>query len=120
LEQLRINSNEQGGLYEKQPIAIRGNLLNTSKPEKTVLGYFYAASQSGRRYFYKDVEGIDLAFNDNCYEEGLGRFGWKEFSPAEYPIYYTYVAGVVKILNLDCIDCRRSGGKTVKPDFWPK
>ncbi|MFH1159520.1 MAG: DUF4249 domain-containing protein [bacterium] len=118
-EQLRVNSNEQGGLYEKQPFAIKGNLLNVSNPERDVLGYFYAASESTKRYFYQDIEGIDRGFSDYCTEEYLGLFGWKEFFSWQYPVYYYYNIGVVKILNNYCIDCRLLGGTTVKPDFWP-
>ncbi|MBN1199196.1 MAG: DUF4249 domain-containing protein [Bacteroidales bacterium] len=119
-EQLRINSNEQGGLYEKQPFAIKGNLLNTSNPDKDVLGYFYAAAESSKRYFYHDVEGIDLSFSDQCFESSLGRFGFREYFPREYPIYYYYnETGMLRILNCYCIDCRLQGGTTVKPDFWP-
>jgi len=120
-EQLRINSNDQGGLYEKQPLAIKGNLVNMNSPEKEVLGYFYAASESSRRYFYHDIEGIDLNFYNYCSEESLGMFGWKEVFPWEYPVYFYYNEfGELKILNLGCVDCRKLGGTTVKPDFWPK
>jgi hypothetical protein len=119
-EQLRINSNEQGGLYEKQPLAIKGNLVNLTNSKNEVLGYFFAASVSSRRYFYHDIEGMDLGSNKSCYEEGLGRFGFKEFFPWEYPIWFYYSARVVRILTTGCIDCRQLGGKTVKPDFWPK
>ena len=119
-EKLRINSNEQGGLYEKQPLAIKGNLLNVSDPTRDVLGYFYAASESSRRYFYKDVEGIDLDFYNQCTEEGLGRMGWLEFGPDDYPVYYYYPSThSLLILSRECVDCRLLGGTTVKPDFWP-
>jgi hypothetical protein len=119
-EQLRINSNEQGGLYEKQPNAIKGNLQNTDKPDNEVLGYFFAASVKSRRYFYQQVEGIDLSFYNYCTEDGLGKFGWKEFFTWEYPIFYYYnEIGLLRILNAECIDCRRLGGTLDKPDFWP-
>jgi hypothetical protein len=120
-EQMRINSNEQGGLYEKQPLAIKGNLLNVSNAEKKVLGYFYAASESARRYFYKDVEGIELGFSNNCVEEPLGRMGWLEFSKDDYPVYYYYpTTHSLLILTQECVDCRITGGTTVKPEFWPR
>ena len=119
-EQLRINSNEQGGLYEKQPLAIKGNMQNLNSPEKMVLGYFYAASESNRRYFYHDIEGIELNFNDGCVKEELGMGGWKNVYPWEYPVYFTYVDGMLKTLTKECIDCRTMGGTIVKPDFWPK
>jgi len=119
-DQLRINSNDQGGLYEKQPLAIKGNILNKSNPDKEVLGYFYAASVMSKRYFYHDVEGIYLSFDNYCYPESLGKFGWREFFPWQYPIYYFYnETGALRTLNLECVDCRKLGGTTVKPDFWP-
>jgi hypothetical protein len=119
-EQMRINSNEQGGLYEKQPLAVKGNLVNKTHPDKGVHGYFYAASASSRRFFYRDIQGIDLTFNNCCSPWSLGMFGWKEVLPWEYPVYFYYnEIGALRLLNLECIDCRILGGTTVKPDFWP-
>lgn len=119
-EQLRTNSTEQGGLYEKQPLAIKGNLQNLTNPDKEVLGYFYAASVSSKRYFWKDIEGLEVNFYNYCFEEPLGLFGWREYGPRDYPIYYYYnLQGIVRILGVECVDCRALGGKTLKPDFWP-
>jgi hypothetical protein len=119
-EQLRINSNDQGGLYEKQPLAIKGNIVNKSHPDRVVLGYFYAVSEANRRYFYHDIEGIDLTFNNMCSEDYLGRFLWKEFGPDDYPVYFYYNGMTPKILSRACVDCRLLGGTTNKPSFWPK
>ena len=119
-EQLRINSNEQGGLYEKQPLAIKGNLVNASNPDKEVLGYFYAASETSKRYFYQNVPGITVDSNTYCSEDLLGRYGWREFTPDMYPVYFYYnKEKKLRILSYECVDCRRLGGTTVKPDFWP-
>ncbi|TFH05255.1 MAG: DUF4249 domain-containing protein [Methanosarcina sp.] len=119
-DELRINSNELGGLYEKQPFAVKGNLVNLSSPDKDVLGYFYAAAETTRRYFYHDVEGIVLDYNRECYEQELVPFFWRDVTPREYPIYYYYnESGALRILNLYCVDCRKQGGTTVKPVFWP-
>jgi hypothetical protein len=119
-EQLRINSNEQGGLYEKQPIAIKGNMINKTNPEKDVLGYFNAASASSMRYFYHEVPGLVVDFYNFCSPYGLGQFGWKEVNKWEYPVYFYYIGtGVVRLLNPECYDCRKLGGVTVKPAFWP-
>jgi len=46
--------------------------------------------------------------------------GWKNVYPWEYPVYFTYVDGMLKTLTKECIDCRTMGGTIVKPDFWPK
>jgi hypothetical protein len=109
------------GLYETQPAAIKGNLVNLTNPDKEVLGYFSAASESSRRYFYKDIQGLDLDFQTYCNEEPLGRKLWKEFGPNDYPVYYFYNSPQhnIRILNYECVDCRLLGGSIVKPDFWP-
>ncbi len=119
-EQLRINSNNEGGLYEKQPLAIKGNIVNLTNPEKDVLGYFFAASESSERNFFKEVEGITLNYFTDCFVEGLGRGGWSEYKTNDFPVYYFFDYGSVRILSYDCVDCRVAGGKTEKPVFWPK
>ena len=119
-EQLRINSNEKGGLYEKQPLSIKGNLKNLTNTATDVLGYFQVVSVSERRYFYHNIPGIELNFSDGCLKEGLGRGGWKEFYPSDFPVYYNFSGGSVRILSRECVDCRLMGGTTVKPDFWPR
>jgi hypothetical protein len=120
-EQVRINSEGFGGLYEKQPLSIKGNLLNLTNPEKEVLGYFFATSESSERYFYKDIEGLELDFSDQCFEFPLPMTGWAGFKKWDYPVYYFYTdAGALLILNDQCVDCRKMGGTTAKPDFWPQ
>jgi hypothetical protein len=119
-EKLRINSTQGGALYEKQPIAIQGNIMNTTNPEKEVLGFFYAASESSRRYFYKDVEGIELAYNDLCQIDVPERKGWLVYVPADYPVYYYFNELAQKrILSNECVECWLRGGTLTKPDFWP-
>jgi hypothetical protein len=119
-EQLRENSAKEGGLYEKQPLAIEGNIQNASDPGKTVLGYFYAASESTRRYFYSDIPEIEFTFNDLCQEDPLGRMGWREYWPRDYPVYYYFnELNLLRILANECIECQLRGGTTDKPDFWP-
>ena len=119
-EQLRINSTQEGGLYEKQPLSIKGNIQNLTDPGSSVLGYFYAASESTRRYFYSNVPEIILNFNDYCQEDPLGRMGWKEFTPRDYPVYYYFNEhAILRILADECIECQLQGGTTEKPEFWP-
>lgn len=119
-DKLRMNSSEQGGLYDEQPIALKGNIHNLTDPTQEALGYYYAAWESKRRYFFHDVEGIQLEFDDHCVEFPLPIKGWASFIKESYPIYYYYnEQGQIRILNNDCVDCRMQGGKTEKPDFWP-
>jgi hypothetical protein len=120
-ERLRVNSNEQGGLYEKQPVAVEGNLVNESPGGKQALGLFYAATVSEKRLFVMKPEELELDFFNFCNEESLGHFGWAEYRPKDYPVYYYYPrpgSGVL-ILSDECVNCTRQGGITEKPDFWP-
>jgi hypothetical protein len=120
-DNMRANSYEQGGLYEQQPMDIKGNVREMTGTGREVLGFFQASSVRVIRMFVKDVEGLDLDFKNYCNEESLGRFGWREFSPKDYPVYYYFnPAGSLRILSKECIECERLGGTMVKPEFWPE
>jgi hypothetical protein len=72
-DQLRINSNDQGGLYEKQPLAVKGNLEEVSGSGKAVLGFFHAASVSSIRLFLVNP-GLELTYPDYCNEYSLEEY----------------------------------------------
>jgi hypothetical protein len=119
-EVVKSNSGGFGGLYEQQPFSIKGNLVNKTSPEKDVLGYFYACSESSKRYFYHDVEGIELDYWNQCNEDPLPLSGWQGFMKSQYPVYYYYNEdAALRILSDECVDCRVRGGTLTKPDFWP-
>jgi hypothetical protein len=123
-EQLRINSDEQGGLYEKQPLPVEGNLHNLSNPDTKVIGFFGASSVAQKRIFVDGIKDMDITDGAFCSGEELGMGGWKNVDPSEYPVYYTYFiidgARALRTLQRTCVDCRALGGTIVKPDFWPK
>jgi len=120
-EKLRVNSLEQGGLYEKQPMAIIGNLHNVTNPEKQVLGFFGASTVKSKRIFVKNVENLPIEYDPGCgiqYEKPLLTF--KGVNPP-YPVYLfaTEYGFLIIILPAYCYDCRSNNGDTLKPDFWP-
>jgi len=119
-EQLRINSDPQGGLYEKQPLAIRGNMHNLTHPEKEVLGYFSAATVSEKRIFITPIPDLPLDYPIICDRVSL-RFGLREILPRDYPAYLegNETNWVPSWLFSECVDCRLLGGVTIKPVFWP-
>lgn len=120
-DQLRINSSTEGGLYEHQPLSIRGNIKDKRFPEREVLGYFGASSVKQRRYFVRQVEGLEMDFAGFCVGPvPLGILGWSQFYPNDYPVYFLYDSGEIKTLEETCIDCRLQGGTTTKPEFWPQ
>jgi len=121
-DQMRINSNEQGGLYEKQPLAVRGNLHNVTNPGQNVLGFFGAAAMTSKRIFIRKVENLPDEFVANCAPLDGMRGGFRELNPSMYPVYlYGNAAGYsLSPLRTECVDCLSVGGINVKPAFWPE
>ncbi len=121
-DQLRINSSQEGGLYAKQPLKLKGNLHNLTHPEVDVLGFFGATSMKSKRIFIRNVPGLLLDFNTYCNPVFLVR-GFAALGLDDYPVYlmtdkltknYTLTQ-----LSEECVNCLSLGGKNVKPDFWP-
>jgi len=119
-DQIRINNSIGEGLYGSQPIAISGNITNTSDEDLQVLGFFQASSVSTKRLFTGPVEGLDLDFSDNC-NPALLRVGLREITPDMYPGYLMEYGGtwIPVLLNVECVDCTSRFGVTTKPDYWP-
>lgn len=122
-EKLRTNSVGQGGLYEKQPLVIKGNLHNITNPEQDILGFFSAATVTSKRIFVKNIENLPSEYDPGCTTEGEEprRTGLKGIPSTMYPAYlfatpYTFQ---VILLNTSCYDCLTEGGDTIKPAFWP-
>jgi len=120
-DQLRINSSEQGGLYEKQPLSIVGNLHNNTIPDQVVLGFFSASSVKSRRLFIGPVNDLAFDYIEFCSPAPLGRFGYQEIEPDEYPAYLMgdKTGPLPVVLSQYCVDCTTLGGTTTKPSFWP-
>jgi len=116
---LRINSTEAGGLYERQPIASKGNLHNLTHPDQDVLGFFGVSSVNSKRIFIKKVENLDVEYLANCFPRPFSIWGWPDYLHLPKPIYFMYISGYKYTLNIECVDCTALFGKTVKPDFWP-
>lgn len=119
-DQMRINSTGLGGLYEKQPLSITGNLHNTADPDVEVLGFFGASSVKSKRIFVSNVDGLVIEFVGYCTPVPL-KYGFSELSPFDYPAWLmgdedTYY---MVLLSNDCVDCLYYGGTNIKPDFWP-
>ena len=115
-EKLRINSSDQGGLYDKQPLAIRGNLRNVTNPDLDVLGFFGATSMKSKRIF---VSNVATEYAMDCSPIPLR--GFYEITPRDYPAYlygdeYGYS---LAMLIPECVDCLILKGTNVKPEFWP-
>jgi hypothetical protein len=122
-EKLRVNSVGQGGLYEKQPLVIKGNLHNITNPGQEILGFFSASTISYKRIFVKNIENLPSEYNPGCSVAGEEprRTGLKGIPKSMYPayLYATQYSYVLIILDNYCYDCLTLGGDTIKPAFWP-
>jgi hypothetical protein len=117
---MRINSTEQGGLYEKQPLSITGNLHKPADPEQEVLGFFSASSVRSKRIFIQEVENLEILYGGYCTPVPL-KYGLREISPSDYPAFLMGDEGTFYtiLLSRDCVDCLYYGGTNIKPGFWP-
>jgi hypothetical protein len=116
-ENMSRQLDESGGLYEKQPATVSGNISNLNNPDEKVLGFFYASEVKEKRIFVKG----DLPFNfpvtfcplDTAYTlEALGdnRLYLVSFSEYEEGPPYGY--------GNKCFDCTLFGGTVTPPSFW--
>jgi hypothetical protein len=118
---LLANSTEEGGLYERQPMATKGNLHNLTHPDQDVLGFFGASSLKSKRIFVRNVDNLELEYVSPCTTTSVSKWGLADMRYLGYPLYLMGDATgyYPVILNKPCVDCRVLSGKNVKPDFWP-
>lgn len=116
--QMRLNLKQIGGMYNSQPIAVKGNLKTLANDEKEVLGYFGVSSLKQKRIF---VPPSPFTIIDNSCTMQQLRFGYREILWDEYPAYIYSRNGVPTNIQMDkaCVDCTKMGGVTIKPSYWP-
>jgi hypothetical protein len=108
-----------GGLYEKQPASVRGNICSTDHPEELVLGFFYASQVKEQRIFVHNNNLFDFFIpHIDCEYQPLQTL-WQSDN-IEFPVYI-YVPGPFQPLlwgPQECFDCRLQGGDTIRPKIW--
>jgi len=120
-EKIQINSNQQGGLYEKQPLAVKGNMHNVTNPDQEVLGFFGATTVKSKRIFVSPIDSLAIIYDQHCDVFTFLKNGLRQISPAAYPAYlYGDKNGYqLMMIRPECVDCLKAGGTNIKPDFWP-
>jgi hypothetical protein len=129
-EKLKISTESLGGLFDPQPSSVLGNFKNINNNNEPVLGYFSGGEEMSYRFFIHPSDlPNDLRPNiptpycptDTLWIDEIKTFINKrrEFVIADdlrtmdgEILAYTYV-------DLNCGDCRKKGGTTTRPDFWP-
>lgn len=120
-DQMRRQNQEGGGLYEKQPSQIQGNIYNIDDPDEKVLGYFNVSSSTEKRIYVDDINEFSFPGPD-CILDTIMRL-------SEIPDYMFYPVYMISLSTMGsgppygigngmCFDCTTGGGTNVKPDFW--
>jgi hypothetical protein len=125
-EDLKMNTQESGALFDRQPSITRGNICNCDDPDEKVLGYFSISGVHEKKIFVKDVEGLEIPDRIFCFPDFeyprywyLGNDDLPVFmSEAVWPetgvTYFGYTPQ-------GCLDCRlHRGSSGDPPDFWPE
>jgi hypothetical protein len=112
---------ESGGIYERQPDYISGNMYNMNNQDEPVLGFFDLCQVSEKRIFVDRITDFryppidcDLEIIQHPLDKPIWLripFFLVSFDPQK--IGPPYGVG----LKL-CFDCRNGGGTTIKPEFW--
>lgn len=120
---VKKQNTEQGSLYANQPFQIQGNISNISDPDELVLGFFTIASIENYRIFVNRPWYAKFYYLRECFliTEDLSYQLWLMID--HWPVYLTAVYGEygqspALPVNQECVDCTKSGGTIVKPDFW--
>ena len=114
-KRIRESNEETGGIYEKTPAQIKGN-IQCCNGEGSALGYFLASTIKTKRIFILPSE------HEVAVGSAYGGCGWTTEMPrytGPVYLYGTYNNGTVNVYSVDkyCTDCRERG-TNVRPDFW--
>lgn len=133
-------SSQTGDLFSPVPSLRRGNVVNDEQPEALVLGYicasevaseelwindddirFYRQPSSVKEMLNKDAIGhkepFGVAMEDMLRQYQRGYRPWLMVTPSSGgtipDTYYVWI-------KERCLDCRKQGGSTQKPEGWPE
>jgi hypothetical protein len=127
-EQLKKSNQDQGTLFDIQPMQTIGNIYNIDDPKSPVIGFFEAASISEKRIFLTKADVLPGFKAKNEYEECRYKktiVNKNNFDPARYSRYcildYTAInefeTGIAMTWSFVCCDCTLFGSN-IMPDFW--
>ena len=114
--QKKVEIEESGGLYTKQPGQSRSNITNINDATEKVLGFFWVSSRSQKRIYntipstyYRTINYCETeVFDTSLYVPGSIVYVTNRLS--SYGIDYT--------ADRVCFDCTLLGGSVEKPSYW--
>jgi hypothetical protein len=130
--ELRLSSEQQGTLSDRQPGSLRGNVGSITDPSERVLGLFEVCKVSEKRIFFSAIDfyydglKMPLPLRESCFNYTPVIFMENELATQmpkyESTMYVWDVSGLspnvsVYLLPKSCCDCRDKG-PTERPDFF--
>ncbi|HWB27376.1 MAG TPA: DUF4249 domain-containing protein [Chitinophagaceae bacterium] len=120
---LSKNTENLGTLFDPQPSQVQGNIHCINDPSATALGFITASTLQQQRIFISKHQLNDWQYPPDalsiCDTVHLNDENTQHYIQAGYlPVNY-YEPFMFYAALPDCIDCRRQGGTTIKPPFWP-
>jgi hypothetical protein len=119
LQQLKKTTESIGGLFDPQPFAVTGNVVQQSPSSPTAVGYFAAGRTTQMRIY------IDAFTLPRPFREIYPAFGCMPPDTADNLAYINpgQIIGLstpkgYTITSERCADCREEGGVTTPPPFW--
>jgi len=119
---LRRNTSQVGGLFDSQPSQLIGNLHCVNNPMEPVIGFVSASTVTTQRIFIRRSEL--RAWNSTsealvCAPRIISDSVQYYLSDTSLAPAYFLSGGALAIAKKICVDCRRHGGTTTKPSYWP-
>lgn len=132
-EKLEKNTIGSGGLLDKQPVNVYGNVTSISNPDEKVLGYFSVSDYRMKRIFAENIASI-LNFDSDQIFCSQSKLDWTtfgnrtaSFTDDDYPYYLPpnpeydpQPDDGIYVADQGCFDCTMKGGTVTPPDFWPE
>lgn len=111
---LQKNVEQTGGIFSSIPSEIKGNIICTTNPDISLIGYVEVATTTIKSFFLPTSAGLYEPSKGDCSNKIIPVSEWTGGMPP--PIY---VLGE-SYAPSSCVDCRSiHGGTKNKPDFWP-
>jgi hypothetical protein len=125
-EKLKKNTEELGSIFDAQPSQTGGNIVCTTDPTETVVGFVGCTSETDKRIFIdrSQIPPVDIYTGyELCSLDSVKRDSWGTYFGTGFglPVDVVYSNGGISFVygsSRGCVDCRIKGGTTVRPDFW--
>jgi hypothetical protein len=120
---LRKNTENLGSLFDAQPSQLQGNIHCVNDPSVVTVGFITASTVQQQRIFiprnqlnnwHYPPDPLSICDTVHLNAQNTANYLATGWIPIDYyTMFLTYA------VLPDCADCRRQGGITTKPPFWP-